>query len=35
VIIKKAGHHVYLDGWEQFNSVMLEEMADVRRRRHI
>jgi cardiolipin-specific phospholipase len=32
VIIKKAGHHVYLDGWEQFNEVMLEEMADVRRR---
>jgi cardiolipin-specific phospholipase len=32
VIIKKAGHHLYLDGWEEFNSVMLEEMADVRRR---
>jgi cardiolipin-specific phospholipase len=32
VIIKKAGHHVYLDGWEQFNRVMLEEMEDVRRR---
>lgn len=32
VIIKKAGHHVYLDGWEQFNQVMLEEMEDVRRR---
>ena len=32
VIINKAGHHVYLDGWEQFNQVMLEEMADVKRR---
>ncbi|KAH7072284.1 Alpha/Beta hydrolase protein [Paraphoma chrysanthemicola] len=33
VIINKAGHHVYLDGWEQFNRVMLEEMEDVRKRR--
>jgi cardiolipin-specific phospholipase len=33
VIIQKAGHHVYLDGWEQFNQVMLDEMADVRKRR--
>ncbi|KNG49922.1 alpha beta-hydrolase [Stemphylium lycopersici] len=28
VIINKAGHHVYLDGWEQFNRVMLEEMEE-------
>ena len=27
VIIRKAGHHVYLDGWDQFNQVMLEEMG--------
>jgi cardiolipin-specific phospholipase len=33
IIINKAGHHVYLDGWDQFNRVMLEEMEDVRRRR--
>jgi len=33
IIINKAGHHVYLDGWEQFNKVMLEEMEDVKRRR--
>jgi cardiolipin-specific phospholipase len=33
VIINKAGHHVYLDGWEQFNRVMLEEMEDVKRRK--
>ena len=32
VIIKKAGHHVYLDGWKEFNEVMLEEMEDVKRR---
>lgn len=32
VIIDRAGHHVYLDGWEQFNQVMLEEMEDVRKR---
>ncbi|KAF2472726.1 alpha/beta-hydrolase [Lindgomyces ingoldianus] len=32
IIIHKAGHHVYLDGWDQFNRVMLEEMADVKRR---
>jgi cardiolipin-specific phospholipase len=32
IIINKAGHHVYLDGWAQFNKVMLEEMEDVRRR---
>lgn len=30
VIINKAGHHVYLDGWEQFNRVMLEEMRETR-----
>jgi cardiolipin-specific phospholipase len=32
VIIQKAGHHVYLDGSEQFNEVMLDEMKDVERR---
>lgn len=32
IIINKAGHHVYLDGWDQFNKVMLEEMDDVKRR---
>ncbi|KAJ4350653.1 hypothetical protein N0V95_004558 [Ascochyta clinopodiicola] len=31
IIINKAGHHVYLDGWEQFNEVMLAEMADTRK----
>ena len=32
VIIKGAGHHVYLDGWEEFNEVILGEMEDVRKR---
>jgi cardiolipin-specific phospholipase len=32
VIIKKAGHHVYLDGWEEFNEVMRAEMDDVTKR---
>lgn len=31
VIIQKAGHHLYLDGWEQFNEVMREEMEDTKR----
>ena len=33
VIIKQAGHHLYLDGWAEFNEVMRGEMADVTRRR--
>ena len=32
VVIKKAGHHVYLDGWEEFNNVMLKEMNEVSRK---
>lgn len=32
VIIKKAGHHVYLDGADHFNSVMNDEMKDVEAR---
>jgi cardiolipin-specific phospholipase len=31
-MIRKAGHHVYLDGWQQFNEEMLEEMKDVEKR---
>ncbi|KIX05386.1 uncharacterized protein Z518_06258 [Rhinocladiella mackenziei CBS 650.93] len=32
VIIKNAGHHVYLDSPDEFNEVMLAEMEDVRKR---
>lgn len=31
-IIKKAGHHVYLDGYKQFNDEILGEMHDVEKR---
>ncbi|KAL9062916.1 MAG: hypothetical protein Q9157_008544 [Trypethelium eluteriae] len=29
VVIKKAGHHLYLDGYDEFNEVMLGEMKEV------
>ncbi|KAI9842853.1 MAG: hypothetical protein M1837_006874 [Sclerophora amabilis] len=29
VVVQKAGHHVYLDGWEDFNEVIRKEMEDV------
>ncbi|KXL46562.1 hypothetical protein M433DRAFT_156460 [Acidomyces richmondensis BFW] len=28
-IVKGAGHHVYLDGWEEFNEMVRMEMKDV------
>ena len=31
VVIRKAGHHLYLDGWEEFNEVMREEMEETKR----
>jgi cardiolipin-specific phospholipase len=31
MVTKKAGHHVYLDGWKEFNEVMLKEMDEVSR----
>lgn len=32
VVIKNAGHHVYLDGWEEFNEVLRWEMQEVSKR---
>ena len=32
MVINKAGHHVYLDGWEEFNEVMRKEMNEVSQR---
>lgn len=31
-VVKNAGHHVYLDGCEEFNKLMGEEMKDVEKR---
>lgn len=32
VVVKDAGHHLYLDGYEEFNQIILKEMADVQQR---
>jgi cardiolipin-specific phospholipase len=32
VVVNNAGHHLYLDGWEEFNGVVLAEMEEVNRR---
>lgn len=32
LIVRNAGHHLYLDGWKQFNSMILGEMEDVEKR---
>ncbi|KAL4793615.1 Alpha/Beta hydrolase protein [Aspergillus venezuelensis] len=29
VMIRNSGHHVYLDGWEQFNDSVLKEMDEI------
>ena len=31
-VVQNAGHHVYLDGWVEFNELMRGEMKDVERR---
>ncbi|KAI9826255.1 MAG: hypothetical protein M1826_006677 [Phylliscum demangeonii] len=33
VIVQSSGHHLYLDGWEEFNELVRAEMDDVTRRR--
>lgn len=30
VVIQRAGHHLYLDGWEEFNEVMRKEMEETK-----
>lgn len=35
VVIKRSGHHVYLDGWQEFNKTVLEEMDDVNRKERV
>ncbi|KAJ5791690.1 uncharacterized protein N7518_008701 [Penicillium psychrosexuale] len=32
VVVNKAGHHLYLDGWEEFNDIVLTEMEEVNQR---
>ena len=32
IVIKRAGHHLYLDGWEEFNRAVLQEMEEVGRK---
>lgn len=32
IVVKRAGHHVYLDGWEEFNRLVLREMEEVSER---
>jgi cardiolipin-specific phospholipase len=31
VIIRNAGHHLYLDGWQEFNDVLRREMEETAR----
>ena len=31
LIIRNAGHHLYLEGWEEFNEIMREEMEETKR----
>lgn len=32
VVVKRSGHHVYLDGWEEFNKTVLGEMEETGRK---
>ncbi|KAF1811555.1 alpha/beta hydrolase [Eremomyces bilateralis CBS 781.70] len=35
MIVKNAGHHLYLDGAEEFNDMVTKEMRDVERRQRL
>ena len=30
VVVKNAGHHLYLDGWEEFNTIIRKELDETR-----
>ena len=30
-VVPRAGHHVYLDNFEDFNKIILQEMEDTRK----
>jgi cardiolipin-specific phospholipase len=32
LVVQNAGHHLYLDGHEEFNSMIIKEMKDVEAR---
>lgn len=34
-VVRRAGHHLYLDGWEEFNGLVGKEMEDVEVREKI
>ncbi|CUS13518.1 unnamed protein product [Tuber aestivum] len=35
VVVRNAGHHLYLDGWKEFNGLVLKEMEDVEKRENL
>ncbi|KAI5783181.1 Alpha/Beta hydrolase protein [Peziza echinospora] len=35
LVVKRAGHHLYLDNWEEFNEMIEKEMVDVEVREEV